>query len=239
MSREPKYSFVDPKNGNVTYNGPLEIVKGNHDGMTPRTEAYLPGDEKGHVCASSLSPYAVNSSLNIVPQNGSDINHGAWLHTEMGERNALSDGASIHSEKTAYVDGHVGDRPHTFTVNDHVFYADGHHVEELHFSFPNEAYADQAAFNDLSASLPGTFDGSANPGDVLRAEMNEEQYAELMESSDALLPGLTEEYAAADYSGLPPSADIHPDFGAESTNAETAAEFSVTDDGLAVDCDNN
>lgn len=235
--REPKYSYVDPENGNVRFDGPLESTKGNHDGMTPRTESYLTGDEKGHVCASSFSPYAVNSSVNVVPQNGADINHGAWLHTEMGERHALNDGASIHSEKTAYVDGHVGDRPHTFTVNDHVVYADGH-VEELHFSFPNEAYADQAAFNELSASLPGTFDGSANPGDVLRAEMNEEQYAELMESSDALLPGLTEEYAAADYSGLPPSADIHSDFEAESTNVETTAEISITDDGLAADCDN-
>lgn len=237
MSREPKYSFVDPKNGNVTYNGPLEIVKGNHDGMTPRTEAYLPGDEKGHVCASSLSPYAVNSSLNVVPQNGADINHGAWLHTEMGERDALNAGASIRSEKTAYVDGQVGDRPHTFSVNDHVLYANGH-TEELHFSFSNEAYADKAAFNDLSASLPGTFDG-ANPGDGLRAEMDVEQYAELMESSDALLPGLTDEYAAADYSGLPSSAAINVEPEAECANVEAdVVEASVTDDSLTADCDN-
>lgn len=238
MSREPKYSFVDPKNGNVTYNGPLEIVKGNHDGMTPRTEAYLPGDEKGHVCASSLSPYAVNSSLNVVPQNGADINHGAWLHTEMGERDALNAGASIRSEKTAYVDGQVGDRPHTFSVNDHVLYADGH-TEELHFSFSNEAYADQAAFNALSASLPGTFDG-VNPGDALRTEMDAEQYAELMESSDALLPSLTDDYAAADYSGLPSSAEINVDPGAECISAEANdVEATVIEDGLAANCDNN
>ena len=70
MAREPKYSYIVPRNGNVTFNGPLEITKSDHKGMPPRTEAYLPGDERGHLCASSLSPYAVNSTVNVVPQNG-------------------------------------------------------------------------------------------------------------------------------------------------------------------------
>lgn len=229
--RESKYSFVNPENGDVSYKGPLEITKSDHGGMTSRTEAYLPGDERGHVCASSLSPYAANTAVNVVPQNGSDINHGSWLHTENGERVTLQNGASIYSEKTAYVDGQVGDRPHTFTVNDHITYADGH-SEQIHFSFLNESYADQQAFNDLSASLPGAFEG-VNPEDALRAEMDTAQYAELMESSDALLPGIAEDYTAADYSGMP-AADTVADSAAEAVDASTANTFVGDDDGA--DC---
>lgn len=52
--RNPEYSTVDSQTGNVTYRGPLQIMKGDHSNMPPRTEAYLPGDERGHVNASSL-----------------------------------------------------------------------------------------------------------------------------------------------------------------------------------------
>lgn len=232
--REPKYSHVDSVTGHVIYNGALTITKADHHEMMPRTEAFLPGDERGHLCASSLSPYAVNTSVNVVPQNGNDINHGAWLHTENGERTALMEGASIDSLKTAYVDGKVGDRPNTFTVSDHIIYADGHR-EQIHFSFINEAYADQALFNEISASLQDTFN-EANPSDTLRSDMSAQQYAELMESSDALLPGIETDYAAADYSGLPLSASTSASDMAEIADIDAAsvditAECGIDDEG--------
>ena len=52
--RNSSYSTVDPENGNITYSGPLEVMKGDHSHMPARTEAYLPGDERGHINASSL-----------------------------------------------------------------------------------------------------------------------------------------------------------------------------------------
>lgn len=224
---EPKYSYIDPENGNVMYKGPLEIIKADHSGMIPYSQAFLPGDERGHVCASSLSPYAVNTAVNVVPQNGADINHGAWLHTENGERAALKEGATIYSEKTAYVDSQIGDRPHTFTVDDYITYGDGH-IEQIHFSFPNESYASQEAFNELSVSMPDTFEG-VNPGDTLRADMDINQYAELMESSDLLLPSIEEEYIAADYSGVPIAASSASDGIVEEAGIDANETETTTD----------
>lgn len=196
--RNPEYSSVNPDTGDVTYIGPLSLEKGDHSHMPSRTDAYLPGDERGHVNASSLG--GVNSRANVVAQH-SDVNHGAYLSVEKGERTALQNGATIESEKAAVVNSHPGDRPTTFTVNDSVTYPDGH-TESIHHSFTNESYADQAAWNDMSASLPGTFD-APNPGDGLRGSMDSETYASLMESTDAELPELDMEYAPADFSGMP------------------------------------
>ena len=219
--RNPEYSSVNPNTGDVTYNGPLSLEKGDHSHMPSRTDAYLPGDERGHVNASSLG--GINSRANVVAQH-SDVNHGAYLSVEKGERSALQNGATIESEKTAVVNSHPGDRPTTFTVNDSVTYPDGH-TESIHHSFTNESYADQAAWNDMSASLPGTFD-APNPGDGLRGSMDGESYASLMESTDAEMPGLAEDYAPADFSGVPDSTDL----------ASASADIGVGDDTGAGDC---
>ena len=201
--RNPEYSSVNPNTGDVTYNGPLSLEKGDHSHMPSRTSAYLPGDERGHVNASSLGGSnfgSTHSRANVVAQH-SHVNHGAYASVEKGERTALQTGATIESEKTAVVNSHPGDRPSSFVVSDSVTYPDGH-TESVHHSFANESYADQAAWNDISASLPGTFD-APNPGDGLRESMDSESYASLMESTDAELPGLDAEYAPADFSGMP------------------------------------
>lgn len=52
--RNPDFSSVDPKTGDVTWKGTLSIEKGDHSNMPARSNAYLPGDERGHVNASSL-----------------------------------------------------------------------------------------------------------------------------------------------------------------------------------------
>lgn len=215
----PEYSAVLP-NGTVTYRGPLELNKGNHTHMPSRTAAYLPGeDERGHVNASSLG--GCNTVLNVVPQHR-DLNHHAYYAMERGERNALKQGAEIMSEKTAVVNGQPGDRPNTFVVNDTVTYADGQ-TQQIHHSFVNEAYADQQAWNDASAALPGTFD-APNPGDGLREAVGSpEAYADLMERTDAELPGIAADYAPAEFSGVP--------------DAEMAAEEAVQTADAGVETD--
>ena len=223
-----EFSSVDPKTGDVTYSGPLSVEKGNHSHMPSRTEAYLPGDERGHVNASSLG--GVNSRSNVVAQHA-DVNHGAYLSVEKGERAALQNGATIESEKTAVVNSQPGDRPSSFTLNDSVTYSDGH-TESIHHSFTNESYANQSAWNDMSASLPGTFDAD-NPGDGLRSSMDTESYAALMDETDALLPTLDADYAPADFSGVPDSADtgsVSSDFGADS-DADSGGDTSGADAG--------
>lgn len=80
------YTVVDPNTGTVTSNGNLEITKGNHKGMPSRTSAYLPGDERGHIQASSLG--GSNDPSNIVPQHH-DVNRYGWRGMERGETDAL------------------------------------------------------------------------------------------------------------------------------------------------------
>lgn len=192
-----EYSKIDPKTGNVNYKGPLQIMKGNHHNMPSRTEVYLPGDERGHVNASSLG--GINTRANVVAQN-SDVNHGGYLSVENGERNALLRGAAIYSEKTAIVNGQTGERPTTFIVNDTITYTD-RHIETVCCSFLNESYAQQDEWNKISAELPGTFD-ELNPGDDLREAMGAAQYADLMTETDEVLPNLDEEYVSADFSSI-------------------------------------
>lgn len=199
--RNPEYSSVDPYTGNVTFNGPLSLEKGDHSHMPSRTSAYLPSDERGHVNASSLG--GVNSRSNVVAQHR-DVND-TFMSVEKGERTALKNGAAINSEKTAIVNGQPGDRPSLFMINDSVTFSDGH-TESVHHSFTNESYSNQAAWNDISASLTDTFD-SLNPGDDLRSSMNSESYASLMENTDAEMPGLSDEYIPADFCGNPNSAN--------------------------------
>ncbi len=144
--RDPSRSSVDPETDNVIYSSPLEITKGDHSNMPARTDAYLPGDERGHVTASSLG--GVNSTANVVAQHH-DVNR-AFVSMERGERTALQNGSDIYSEKTAVVNG----RPGAFLLSDTVTYADGH-AESIHHSFANASNAEQEVWNAQSAELPG------------------------------------------------------------------------------------
>ena len=191
-------SVVDPNTGNITSNSNPEITKGNHKGMPSRTDAYRSDDDRGHIQASSLG--GNNDSSNVVPQNR-DVNRRGYRDVERGETAALKNGASIDSTKTAYVGGNPDNRPSAFIVSDKVTYSDGH-TEQINNSFTNESYADQDQWNQQTASMADTFD-APNPDDGLRQSMTPEEYAALMEATDSELPNLRDDYAPADYSGLP------------------------------------
>ena len=239
--RNAEYSSVNPENGNVTFDGPLSVEKSNHNNMAQKTDAYLKGDEKGHVNASSTG--GINTKSNVVPQNY-DVNHKGFAGVESGDRTALKNGAEIMSETTAIVDSKPGDRPHSFMINDVVTYADGH-TEQIHHSFTNEAYteahasgphANQTEWNAMSAALPDTFAGD-NPADDLRSSMDTEAYAHLMQTTDAELPGLAADYEPADFSGLPSSAETAETSGISvETDAEVNADdFSADFDDISAD----
>lgn len=236
--RSNTYSSVNPENGNVTWDGPLSLEKGNHDHMPPRTAAYLPGTEKGHVNASSLG--GNNTIDNIVPQYA-EVNHGVYYSMEQGERNALQNGAHIDSVKTAVINGQPGDIPEAFLVSDHVTYSDGH-AENIHFSFTNASYADQQAWNDICTELPG-FD-MPNPGDGLRESMSVEKYADLMESTDAALPSIADEYAATETANVSGELQVTTDDDSAASNDASTTASAVSTDASADDdssaaCDND
>ena len=217
------YTVVDPNTGTVTSHGNLEITKGNHKGMPSRTSAYLPGDERGHIQASSLG--GSNDPSNIVPQHH-DVNRYGWRDMERGETDALKNGATIDSTKIAYVDGNPGDRPSAFMVNDKITYPDGH-TENVHLSFSNESYADQAEEERIVASLGDEIYDAPNP-DAARESMSPEEYKALMEEADQVDFDIRDEYAPADYSGLPPSAreDNNEDKKSDQTEDDRKREES-------------
>ena len=229
------HSSVDPNNGNVSWEGVLSIEKGDHSHMPGRTDAYLLGDERGHVNASSLG--GTNTTDNIVAQHY-DVNHGSYYSMEQGERMALQNGAAIDSTKTAIVNVNPGDRPEAFMVSDSVTYSDGH-TESVHHSFTNASYTDQQDWNDHSATLPGTFD-APNPGAALSDSMSSSEYADLMESTDAELPDIAEDYAAADFSGVPnadSAASVSESSVSEGETSDTASDAGVSaDEGGGADC---
>lgn len=222
------YSSIDPKTSSVTYQGPLELTKGDHSHMPARSEAYLPGDERGHVNASSLG--GGNGTDNVVPQHA-DVNHGGYYSMEAGERAALKNGASIESTKTAIVHAGPSGRPEAFQVSDAVTYADGH-TENIHLSFTNASYQDQATWNAQSAALPGAFD-AGNPGDGLRGSISSEEYAALVEQTDAELPGIEADYAPAEFSGSPAADAAGP--GGTPETAKAADADADADTGAETD----
>ena len=211
-----QYSSVDPRNGNIKWDGPLAITESNHDHMPPRTDAYLPGTEKGHNNACSLG--GPNDITNVFPEYY-DLNHHGIYSLERGERTALQSGATIDSVKLAVVDGKSGEMPHVIMISDSVQYPNGH-TDIIHNSFTNEPYAYQEALNAYTASLPGNFE-APNPGDELRGSMSTDQYAQLMTETDATLPGIAADYKEADFSGLPVSLSASPENAADITCDET------------------
>lgn len=175
---------------NVYFKGNCEDVKGNHNGMPSRTSDYEVGDERGHVQASSLG--GSNDRSNIVPQHH-DVNRGAYKGMEMGEKQAVHNGYQVETEKIAVTDTEKGNRPTTFIVNDVVTAPNGEQ-QELHHSFANLSYEEQEQLNEAlneHVDMPDV----ENPNDSLREMMTADEYAELMEATDAELSGLKGEYA--------------------------------------------
>lgn len=217
------YSSIDYDTGNVIWDGPLTAEKGNHECMPERTEAYLSGDERGHVNASSLG--GNNTIANVVPQNY-DLNHGAYYSMEQGERMVLKSEGAIHSTKIAIANGH--NRPEVFMVTDEVTYADGH-TEMIHHSFANASNVEQQLWNEQTAMMPETFE-APNPEAGLRCSMNPTEYMELMERTDMELPNIAEEY----------NPTVSANF-TEIDNCDMAYDATVVtsdvDMDVAVDCD--
>ncbi len=232
------YSSVDPNTGNIAWNGPLSVTKSDRSNTPARTDAYLPGEkevgsyDRGHINALSLN--GSNTKENIAPMHA-DVNRagGGWYAVEKGERTALQNGATIDSTKTAFVNSQPDDRPSAFLVTDKVTYADGH-TENIHNSFANSSYTEQQAWNDQSAALPGVFD-APNPEDGLRDSMTAEEYADLMKATDAELPGIADDYTAADFSGLPSTdSDV---YASDDAAPDTSSADAATDAGVSSGAD--
>lgn len=234
--KENSYNTIDPETGTKAYNGPSTLTKGNHDHMPARDGSYLPTDERGHIQASSLG--GSNKPDNIAPQ-AKDLNHGSWYNMEAAERDALSphNGCTIESEKTAFASNQPGNRPDAFTVNDSVTFPDGQN-QTVNLSFANMQNNEQAAINEeVNTQASDMLDEFPNPGDSLRDSMSPEEYAELMEETDAALPNIVDYYAEWDYQGVPNSTaetgEATADWDGGVSAAPDAGDAGADTDGAA------
>lgn len=250
------HNFVDPATGTKAYNGPSTLTKGNHDHMPARDGSYLTTDERGHIQASSLG--GSNKPENIAPQ-AKDLNHGSWYNMEAAERDALRNGSTIDSEKTAFSSNQPGSRADAFTVNDTITFLDGQ-TQTVNLSFANMQNSEQAAINEeVNTQASDMLDEFPNPGDGLRDSMSPEEYSALMEQTDAALPNIADHFGEWDYQGAPgstaetgePTADwdggvsVAPDsadvdtVSADDPGADTdGADPSGSDDGAGASADN-
>lgn len=223
--RNPSYSTIDPETGDYRWDGPLSLEKGNHDHMPARDDAYLPGDERGHLNGSAEG--GSNEKANITPQSY-DVNHHGFAALEQGERDAMKSGATIDSEKVGFTNGNPFGRADTYMVNDSITYPDGH-VENVNLSFTNLSYSEQQEMNDLSASLPGTFD-APNPGSR-PAGMSPQEYAALMEATDEELPGIHDEYAPTETANTSNPGHGNAAFATASIAPSDNSGAVISDDG--------
>lgn len=234
------YNSVDSKTSTITFDGASVLTKGNHDHMPSRTSAYLSTDERGHIQASSLG--GNNSRANVVPM-AKDLNHGSYYRMEGAERNALRDGHTIASDqKIAFSSNQPGNRPDGFMVNSDITFSNGE-TQTVHLSFANMQNDQQAALNnEVAAQASDMMDQFANPGDSLRDSMTTEEYATLMEQTDADLPSVGQYYDQWDYQGAPstaetPEATASWDGISASESMECTAEDTFSADFEGVEAD--
>lgn len=219
---DSNYNTVDPATGSKTYNGPSVLTKGNHNNMPSRTDAYLPTDERGHIQASSLG--GSNKADNIAPQ-AKDLNHGDYYNMEGAERDALRSGSTIASEKTAFSSNQPGNRPDAFLVNDTITFESGQ-TQEVHLSFANMQNSEQEAINEeINVQTSDMLDELPNSGDAFRDSMTAEEYADLMEKTEADLPNIADYYAEWDYEDTP---------GSTAETGEAAADWDGGVSGASV-----
>lgn len=214
--------FRDEK-GTITVRGLPDITKGNHNGMPPRTDAYLSTDQRGHIQASSLN--GPNDPINIIPMS-KELNYGAYYNMEAGERNALKNGCTIETEKIAYVSNQPGNRPDAFMVNDQITYPDGN-VQNVHLSFTNLTNEEQDGMDKIEQEYFDVYDHYDNPGDTLRSEFTPQEYAQLMDETDPYLSNVSDYYAA------------HTEISFDNNDGNTVDDMGVDDVDVSLSCDDD
>lgn len=188
------YSVAE--SGTVTVKDPsLAVIpsKLNPGRLPDKDDSYLPGDERGHIEARSEN--GLNQKPNIVAQ-AHDVNHGPYLQMEKGEKNAVLDGATVFSEKIAFVSNQPGKRADAFMVNDTITYSDGK-TSDIHLSFQNIQDAEQESFSDTAYQNSDMLNAE-NPNDKLRDKFSVDEYGELMEATYKELPNIADEYDEPD-----------------------------------------
>ena len=192
------YEFnVDEVTGTTVTKGSLQnekALRNNSLQSEAGGELRESNHQGGHLVASALNGPAIPE--NTFAQDA-HLNQSQFKTIENAERRLLSDTenvTSIQTERTAYMSNpqtEKGAVPSTFMINDSIHYSNGT-TENVHFSFSNMTVQQQEGINqELVEKVDIDME---NPGDTLRESMSPEEYATLMEETDAELPNIRDEF---------------------------------------------
>ena len=227
------YTFTSYEDGTVVVTGELQSSIAAREGAMQAAaggSARLDSDDGGHLVAARFNGPAIPENLSAQDRN---LNRSSFKVTENSEANAIRDGAKISTERTAFVGNNVAPdgsyRPDAYMVNDHVTFASGN-TQDVHLSLSNMSKAEQAEMNERTSAIFDT--GEPNPGDRLRAQFTDNEYAQLMEETDQHLPSIHDEFAEWDVS-------VHHEMASEPNEANAmasdfAAETSALESNAAV-----
>lgn len=223
------YEYTTYEGGTTTARGFSQDIKASRNGMGKDIGgAYkLETDDRGHLIGAQHNGTA--KEINLFAQDSS-LNRGPYRtveNTEMGITRDSNNPGCVYMEKTSFSlnADENGSRPDVYMVNDTITYADGQ-SQHVNLSFANLGSKEQEMYGEEAAKYNIEAD---NPGDRLRESMSEEEYSELMESTEDSLPSIKDEYSMA--------IEHHYDYSAiqEATNQQLeTTEFSSGWDNVMV-----
>lgn len=228
-SSQNGYTFrTDTETGTTTASGRLQNLPATRNTAAQRAAggaARLPTDQGGHLVAARFN--GPSTQENLYAQSG-NLNQGVYRTMENAEANLLAQGATIDTERTAFLSG--SSRPSAFLVNDTITYADGK-TSEVHLSFPNLSTSELEEIDEEMSRFDIPDD--PNPGDTLREEFSPAEYAALMESTDASLPGIRDMFdePSAGTSTSSPTAEGDMDTSLPASEAPGGSGISSSEAG--------
>lgn len=191
------YTFSTDDHGTVTARGELKSEKAPRDHFNAEKNGLLmeAADQKGHLIPAKNGGMAAKG--NMFAQH-KDLNLSTIKKVENAENRLLAQDAKIQTERIAFVSNQKKDgkaKPDNFMINDTIRYQNGK-TEQVHLSFTNMSKKDQQAIDDEPLRIPP--DLEENSADALREQMNQKEYAKLMEATDKELPTLSDEFKQSD-----------------------------------------
>lgn len=187
------YEFTIDDSGSITAKGELQSGKAERTAFNAEKNGVLmtEGTQKGHLVPARQNGPTIKG--NITAQDG-HLNQSTIKKLENAETRLITNKENpvrIQSERTAFAKNQKKDglvKPDAYMYNETLTFADGK-TETVHLSFSNQSKADQAAQNALVNSMNADHMDSSRPSWMSAAEYND-----LMEKTNAELPGIAQEF---------------------------------------------
>jgi len=231
------YTFsIDAKTGTTVATGQIQAEKAERNTYLQRVaggELRQAGDQGGHLVAVQHGGPPIRE--NLFAQDGK-LNQGGFKELEQAEHKLITDperSVSIETKRFAYMSQPAQSlkdaRPEAFMINDTI--KEGDVQQEVHLSFANLSTGEQEAFNAAVGQLELPPEASVS----LPEGLSQEEYAQIMEETDATLPSVGDEIMPDDAWSYQPEGRPECGQGQELCAWEFEPDASVNADDLGID----